>query len=439
MGTLKKGLFLVGDILVFYAALATMIILRYQNPSTLGLGFLVHFPPFTSILVIWGLAFYWNNLYEYRSFGNRAWLFRALFRSIVIGTMGSIMAFYLFPKFFEFTPRANLFLFAGIFLIFSYFWRMLALHFSKSGALNVIIIGDSPLTDDVAKYIEENKNSDYKIVEWIKIPTKEKLDSLAEIIHLKNAELVVMQHSISKDFSAVRSVYKLLPLEISVVSFSDFYESIFEKAPLKELEENWFIENISTRRPAYDMIKRAEDIFGALLVGAIFILPALLIAVLIRLSSKGPVIYTQDRTGKNGKKFTIYKFRTMRTNTGGPAWTEKNDSRITKVGALLRYTHLDELPQIINILKNDISFVGPRPESTELSAQYEKFPYYDIRHVIKPGLTGWAQVCFRPSASFEEAYEKLCYDVYYIKNRSLFLDFLIFVRTVKYLFTSYTK
>ena len=187
------------------------------------------------------------------------------------------------------------------------------------------------------------------------------------------------------------------------------------------------------------MIKRAEDIFGALLVGAIFILPALLIAVLIRLSSKGPVIYTQDRTGKNGKKFTIYKFRTMRTNTGGPAWTEKNDSRITKVGALLRYTHLDELPQIINILKNDISFVGPRPESTELSAQYEKFPYYDIRHVIKPGLTGWAQVCFRPSASFEEAYEKLCYDVYYIKNRSLFLDFLIFVRTVKYLFTSYTK
>ncbi|MCX6788963.1 MAG: sugar transferase [Candidatus Jorgensenbacteria bacterium] len=439
MGTLKKGLFLVGDILVFYAALATMIIVRYQNPSTLGLGFLVHFPPFTSILLIWGLAFYWNNLYEYRSFGNRAWLFRALFRSIVIGTMGSIMAFYLFPKFFEFTPRANLFLFAGIFLIFSYFWRMLALHFSKSGALNVIIIGDSPLTDDVAKYIEENKNSDYKIVEWIKIPTKEKLDSLAEIIHLKNAELVVMQHSISKDFSAVRSVYKLLPLEISVVSFSDFYESIFEKAPLKELEENWFIENISTRRPAYDMIKRAEDIFGALLVGAIFILPALLIAVLIRLSSKGPVIYTQDRTGKNGKKFTIYKFRTMRTNTGGPAWTEKNDSRITKVGALLRYTHLDELPQIINILKNDISFVGPRPESTELSAQYEKFPYYDIRHVIKPGLTGWAQVCFRPSASFEEAYEKLCYDVYYIKNRSLFLDFLIFVRTVKYLFTSYTK
>ena len=309
MGTLKKGLFLVGDILVFYAALATMIIVRYQNPSTLGLGFLVHFPPFTSILLIWGLAFYWNNLYEYRSFGNRAWLFRALFRSIVIGTMGSIMAFYLFPKFFEFTPRANLFLFAGIFLIFSYFWRMLALHFSKSGALNVIIIGDSPLTDDVAKYIEENKNSDYKIVEWIKIPTKEKLDSLAEIIHLKNAELVVMQHSISKDFSAVRSVYKLLPLEISVVSFSDFYESIFEKAPLKELEENWFIENISTRRPAYDMIKRAEDIFGALLVGAIFILPALLIAVLIRLSSKGPVIYTQDRTGKNGKKFTIYKFR----------------------------------------------------------------------------------------------------------------------------------
>jgi len=439
MSMLKKGFFLVGDIIIFYASLAVMLLVRYQNLATFGEGFSVHVVPFSAIVIIWALAFYWNGLYEYRTFGNRAWLFKALSRAITIATAGSIIAFYLFPKFFELTPRANLFIFAAIFLLFSYCWRMLALHFSTSGALNVIVVGSSPLTEEAVMYVKENKNSDYRIVEWLKNADKNELESLPDLIRTKNAQLVVLQQNLTKNFSSLRSIYKLLPLEVSVIRFSDFYENLFEKTPLKELEETWFIENISTRRPVYDTIKRASDVVIALVALAILFVPSLIIAFLIKLSSKGPVIYTQDRTGKNGKKFTIYKFRTMREGASGPAWTEKNDTRITGVGKILRYTHLDELPQIINILKNDISIVGPRPESTELSAQYEWFPYYDIRHVIKPGLTGWAQVRYRPSASFEEAYEKLCYDVYYIKNRSAFLDLMIFVRTVKYLFTSYTS
>lgn len=438
MGTIKRGLFLTGDILVYYVALAVTLLMRYQNPATLGQTFGAHFAPFSSIFVVWALAFYWNGLYEYHAFGNRVWLFKALARAILVATTGSIIGFYLFPKFFELTPRANLFIFAALFLLLSYLWRMATLRLSSSGALNVIVVGTSPLTEDAVAHVNENKNVDYKIVSWLKETNKASLETLPELIRTTGAHLIVTQQNLTKNFSALRSMYKLLPLEVSVMRFTDFYEIIFEKAPLKELEESWFIENISTRRPVYDTLKRASDIAIALVAGIIFIIPALIIAVLIKLSSKGPIIYTQERTGKNGNRFTIYKFRTMRNDTLGPAWTEKNDARITKVGALLRYTHLDEVPQIINILKNDISLVGPRPESVELSEQYERFPYYDIRHIIKPGLTGWAQVRFRPSASFEEAYEKLCYDVYYIKHRSAFLDFMIFLRTVKYLFTSYT-
>ena len=127
----------------------------------------------------------------------------------------------------------------------------------------------------------------------------------------------------------------------------------------------------------------------------------------------------------------------MLNNHRGPLWTIKNDKRLTFIGKILRHTHLDEFPQLYNIIKGDISFIGPRAERSELVEQFQKLPYYEMRHIIKPGLTGWAQVNYKPSASLEEAFEKLQYDIYYIKNRSLFLDFLIILKTIRYFFASH--
>ena len=129
----------------------------------------------------------------------------------------------------------------------------------------------------------------------------------------------------------------------------------------------------------------------------------------------------------------------MRENSGGPLWTENRDPRLTAIGKILRFTHLDEVPQLWNILKGDLSFTGPRPERTELVEQYKNFPYYEIRHIIKPGLSGWAQINYKPSASLEEAQEKLRYDIFYIKNRSFFLDLVIILKTIRYIFISYAS
>jgi lipopolysaccharide/colanic/teichoic acid biosynthesis glycosyltransferase len=160
-----------------------------------------------------------------------------------------------------------------------------------------------------------------------------------------------------------------------------------------------------------------------------------LIALLIKLDSQGPVFHRQERVGQNGKLFTILKFRSMRKDAErdtGPVWAKRQDSRVTRIGKYLRRTRLDELPQLFNVLKGDMGLVGPRPERpqfvTELSS---KIPFYHLRHSVKPGVTGWAQINYRYGNTVEDSIEKLQYDLFYIKNLSLALDLLILLNTVK--------
>ncbi|MFA5797900.1 MAG: sugar transferase, partial [Candidatus Woesearchaeota archaeon] len=298
-------------------------------------------------------------------------------------------------------------------------------------------LGNSPLIQETVVYLEKNPQAGYLVKEWIREIPKEHEHALFDAIKKASVGTIILSPQLTNESYATSSLFALLPLNITVINFLDFYETLFDKVALKEINTEWFVQHISMRRNFYDTAKRCVDIFLSLILGVIFLPLAFLIGILILLSSKGWVVFPQKRVGKNGNEFVLYKFRTMKKNSGGALWTEKNDTRITAIGKILRFTHLDELPQLWNILKGDISFTGPRPERTELAEQYRKFSYYDVRHMVKPGLTGWAQINFRPSASFEEAYEKLTYDIYYVKNRSLFLDLLIILRTIRYIFTSH--
>ena len=435
MSRAKKTILILGDIVILYISLIITLLIRYDF-LLLRNRLETHLLPFSIIFIIWLLIFYLADLYRHKTFRNRATLLKALFISVLLSGTVSIINFYLWGNFFQLTPKTNLLLFSGIFLALDYIWRNAILKVFASDTLSTIILGDSPLLTKINSYIQANPQVGYQITAWIKDLKQNNFEKLSKTITETNAQLIIIQSHLTKDLSTTNLVYRLLPLEISLINSWDFYETIFEKIPLDELREGWFIENITTRRPFYDNAKQIMDFFLATVIGLILFPLALTIGLLIKLTSKGPAIYKQKRVGKNGIIFTLYKFRTMRHNSSGSLWTKPKDERITIFGRFLRFTHLDEIPQLFNIIRGNISFIGPRPERVELAEQYKKFPHYEIRHVIKPGLTGWAQINYRPSASLEEAYEKLRYDIYYVKNRSIFLDFLIILKTLRYLFTS---
>lgn len=203
---------------------------------------------------------------------------------------------------------------------------------------------------------------------------------------------------------------------------------------LDAVDEDLFREYIEQRGKFDEVLERIFDIFFGFVGFALLIVAFLCIAPFIKLTSSGPIFYTQKRVGKNGSIFTLYKFRTMvqEAEKDGPRWAEEKDQRVTSIGRILRRTHLDELPQAINILKGELSLVGPRPERPEFTSMLEKqIPHYQLRHLVKPGIFGWAQLHFPYGDSIEDAREKLKYDLYYIKNRSIIFDILIVLKSLK--------
>ena len=215
----------------------------------------------------------------------------------------------------------------------------------------------------------------------------------------------------------------------------EFYEGLHKKVWLEALRPEAFVYSEAIHfSPAYLFLKRALDLCCALVVFALTLPLMLLIAAAVKLESPGPVLFRQERVGRFGTPFMLYKFRSMRQDAEkdtGPVWAKENDDRATRVGRFLRRTHLDEVPQIFNVLKNDISFVGPRPERECFTEKLEQeIPYYRLREYIQPGITGWAQVRFSYGDSVEASAEKLRYDLYYAKHASLGFDVEILFQTV---------
>ena len=235
----------------------------------------------------------------------------------------------------------------------------------------------------------------------------------------------------------VRELMDLRLRGVPVYSLADFCEQFWQKIPPAYVQDDWFaftsgFSILHNRVNA--KLKQLLDFLAAVLISVLVFPFACLVAIAIRLDSSGPIFYSQVRTGLNGKKFRVYKFRSMYQNAEkmGIQWAQKKDPRITRVGYLLRLTRIDELPQLWNVLKGEMSLIGPRPERPEFDLQLrEEIPYYDVRYLVKPGITGWAQVSYPYGASVEDAYQKVAYDLYYIKNYSLFLDAAIALKTLR--------
>lgn len=267
------------------------------------------------------------------------------------------------------------------------------------------------------------------------INTISKISDLKDIIIGKKVTSIIFSLDFYSNEDLVKEIFSVLPLTLNYVGIDDLYESITKKVSLGHLDEVWFLEKISKPVNIFEQsVKKVFDFVFSIIGLGVFIVFLPFIALAIKAEDGGSVFYSQKRVGKNGEVFLLHKFRTMKESIGQDKeiWREKSDGNITKVGAVLRRLHLDELPQAYNILRGELSFVGPRAEWQELANIFEKeIPFYKQRYLVKPGLFGWAQINFPASRSLNEAREKFEYDLYYIKNHSLLLDMEIILKSVK--------
>jgi exopolysaccharide biosynthesis polyprenyl glycosylphosphotransferase len=257
-----------------------------------------------------------------------------------------------------------------------------------------------------------------------------------QVAEEKRATMILLLPNAPIDADIARELLLAKLRGSMVVDIRSFYEHVVNRLPLSQISEEWLLQedgfSLNTHG-SLRRLKRAMDLFislGLLVLTA----PLMLITALaIVLESRGPVIYRQQRVGLHDKEFYVHKFRSMRVDAekDGAVWAKKNDDRVTRVGRFIRKVRIDELPQLWDVFKGNMSLIGPRPERPEfVSRLQETIPFYGLRHSVKPGVTGWAQVCYPYGASEEDARRKLEYDLYYIKNMSLILDFKIILRTI---------
>jgi len=428
---LKKLILFIGDLIFLGLALALTLLIRYST-SEFWERLEAHWPHFLAVFTIWLLLFYINDLYNlnYKTASRK--FFRLTVNSATLASLLSILYFYLNVQS-NITPKTNLAIFIAIFIILFFIWRGLfqAIIRSVIPQNNLAIIGFNQHTQELVQELENNPGSGYSTALIFKNPHE--MDSLIESIREKNIKTIVVTDNFGRSEKIRETLFDCLAYQINFFNYPDFYELITGKIPVEAIGPAWFLDNLREGQKNYFNFVKAWFDFLLSLIILIISLPFWpLIALIIKLGSRGPIFFRQERFGKNEKIFKIIKFRTMRTQDNDLSPTKEKDTRITSFGRFLRTTRLDEIPQVINILRGDMSFIGPRPERPEIITNLEQqIPFYKTRLLIKPGLTGWDQISGQyHSSSITDSLEKLQYDLYYLKHRCIYLDISIALRTL---------
>jgi sugar transferase (PEP-CTERM system associated) len=400
------------------------------------------------MMVIMQGSFYLFDLYEFREIRKQGLPVVRILHAI--GVAAIILAFILFA--FRDLLFNRYVVLTSMLLMFIPMtaWRLFVMWLFGHPRLaeRVLILGTEGNAVEIAREALERPGMGYKIVGFVGDEPALVGKSLINPTVLGLAddiEEIVSRHNISRIVVAINDRRGHMPLGplvdlklrdgVAIEEMGSFYERLTGKVHTKTLRPSWLIfSGTSGRLRLYRHARRLFDIvFSA--VGLLLALPVMAItAIAIKLDSRGPVIYKQERVGERNRTFTIMKFRSMRLDaeSTGPVWAERDDPRITRVGRVIRKLRIDELPQFVNIIRGEMAVIGPRPERTEFVKQLERqIPYYSQRHLVKPGLTGWAQIRYPYGASVEDAIEKLQYDLYYIKNQSPLLDAVTLFETVR--------
>lgn len=421
-----------GDLLSFWVSFFLIIYIRYNSLSELNELIKLHILPFLVLYLVWVLIFYIFGLYDLYTIKPTIPHLKRFGLAIIVSFIIGIFFFYFLPIF-GISPKTNLIFQIIGFGILSFFFRRILYNFYSSQITRpVILVGKTNYLNELSIIINNNPQIGLKVIS-VATNLQEALKSYSDI---NNA--VFIFESISQNISN-KDIVTLYKNNTEIIDITSAYEKYLFKIPIGYISQTWIIENISTKKDIiYDFSMRIIGILFSLFI-LIISSPILLIIIpIIYLYDNGPIFYIQERVGLNGKIFKLFKLRSMIIDSekNGAVWSTKNDHRITPIGKIIRKLHIDEIPQMINIIKGDISLVGPRPERPEFVKILESdIPNYDLRHIIRPGFTGWAQIKYHYANTTEDSKEKFEYDLYYIKNRNIFIDFGVIIRTIQIIFT----
>lgn len=439
---LKRLLLLGADLIALQLALLTTLWLRYGELAENT--WRQHALPFAMISFLWVTGLFVTGLYDLSKARNGVAFFRTFLEGMFVNLLIAFAFFYLIP--FSIEPRTNLLLFFAISLLFIYCWRLVFNRFITKELMKNRILYIGPAEDALRlRDLIANNTLGFELATVIHTTPRfsheadglrwnERMDTLVPLMMEERINAIVIEHGIEEHPEMRDQLYMALHTSAALIDRKELEETLTGRVPITDVNKAWFLKNLrESEKMWFEALKRGLDVLFALPVAVLTLMLTPIIALAVKLSSPGPVLFRQERVGKHGKRFWIVKFRTMREDAeaNGAQFATIQDPRITAVGAFLRATRLDELPQVWNVLKGDMSFVGPRPERPEFVDQLtERLPFYALRHLTRPGLTGWAQVRYKYASSLEENLVKLQYDLFYVKHRSLILDLAILLKTI---------
>ena len=431
----RTSLLFVGDFVVLVVSLWIALFVRYAAaPNAVTLY--DHFAAFLPLLLIWILVFFISGLYEKHTVIFKNEIPLTLFRAQLVNA-GLAVVFFYFAPFLPIAPKTVLFLYVIISSLTLLVWRTeIFPRLSKGESKdNAVIIGAGPETEELKREINSG-NYSMKFISSIDLDHADNFDFQTDVvskIYSEEISVVVIDLEHKNADPIVPQLYNLIFSKVRFIDVHRVYEEVFGRVGLSLLNHSWFLENISTTpKYVYDLSKRAMDIVVAVPLALISFILYPFVALAIKLDDGGPIFIVQERIGKENKIIRIPKFRSMRSSDK-VVWVKEIDDRITRVGKFLRRSRIDELPQLLSVIKGDLSLVGPRPDIYDLGMKLSReIPYYSVRSLIHPGLSGWAQIRQEnPPQSLEETKIRLSYDFYYIKNRSFFLDLKIALQTIR--------
>lgn len=444
-GKIRSIILIFGDLAVFYLGLLLTLLIRYDS-GQFSKWWNLHLFPFSVLFSIWLYIFATAGLYSPTTLSLKQKVNERIIQAMFFAGVFSIAIFYFWPHQAVITPKTNLLTDMAITNVILMLWRKIyETIISSSHKTRLLFLGWSKETLELSNTLRNTPHFGYEPVGAIlqenaginppaNLPTFLDHD-LPKVIREKKVSFVVASLDIHSNADFVKTIYQVLPLGVTYMNFPQFYESITGKIPVSMISEVWFLENLAEReKRIFEAGKRVFDILAGTILGIAAILVLPIVALAIKLESPGPIFFRQHRVSKNGRIFELIKFR---SKTHDDAWKNsgwnkaEDEKRTTLVGRILRKSYVDELPQAFNILKGEMSLIGPRPERPEFVEELKReIPHYMMRLLVRPGISGWAQISMKYDASAADALEKLQYDLYYIKNRSFGLDMSIIFKTL---------